>query len=45
MKDNSILVMWDLFFEKYVNGKLKGYMIFIRLYKCEYEWYDDGELG
>jgi len=45
LKDNSILVMWDPLPEKYVNGKLQGYLIFTRLYKHEYEWHDDGELG
>lgn len=45
LKDNSILVMWDPLPEKYANGKLKGYMIFTRSYKREYEWHDDGELG
>lgn len=45
LKDNSILVMWDPLPEKYANGKLKGYMIFTRSYKREYEWHDDAELG
>lgn len=45
LKDNSILVMWDPLPEKYANVKLKGYMIFTRSYKREYEWHDNGELG
>lgn len=45
LNHNRILVIWDPLPDKYANGQLRGYLIYFRAYKREYEWHDDGELG
>ena len=40
-----MLVTWDPLPDEFTNGQLLGYIIYLRFYKNEYEWYDDGELG
>ncbi|XP_020608539.1 MAM and fibronectin type III domain-containing protein 1-like [Orbicella faveolata] len=40
-----MLVSWDPLPDEFTNGQLIGYIIYLRFYKNEYEWYDDGELG
>ena len=42
---NRMLVTWDPLPDEFTNGQLLGYIIYLRFYKNEYEWYDDGELG
>lgn len=37
---DSVLVTWDRLSEE-----LSGYTVYVRHYKHEYEWHDDGELG
>lgn len=45
LQRNSILVAWDPLPEEDSNGQLRGYAVYLRYYKQEYEWHDDGELG
>lgn len=40
-----MLVTWDSLPDEFSNGQLLGYRIYLRFYKNEYEWHDDGELG
>lgn len=40
-----MLVTWDQLPDEFTNGQLLGYIIYLRFYKHEYQWYDDGELG
>ena len=40
-----MLVTWDPLPDEFTNGQLLWYIIYLRFYKNEYEWYDDGELG
>lgn len=37
---DSVLVTWDRLPEE-----LSGYTVYVRHYKDEYDWHDDGELG
>jgi len=38
-------VTWDPLPDEFTNGQLFEYIIYVRFYRHEYEWYDDGELG
>ena len=40
-----MLVTWDQLPDEFANGQVLGYIIYLRFYKHEYQWYDDGELG
>lgn len=40
-----MLVTWDPLPDEFTNGQLLWYIVYLRFYKNEYEWYDDGEFG
>lgn len=46
LRHNRLLVTWDSLPDNYANGDLRGYLVYYREYKNQYEWSpDDGELG